>query len=252
MTEPDIHRALEVGMFVMAGLTFASVSLLTAPYGRHSRGGFGPTVSPRVGWILMESPAVIAFAAIFAAGERRAEVAPLALLALWQIHYLHRTFIFPFRMRSSGKRMPLAIALMGVLFNGLNAYLNSRWISHFGAYDPGWLADPRFIAGACLFLAGLGINYQADSTLFNLRRPGESGYKIPTGGLYELVSCPNYLGELLEWTGWAVATWSLSGLAFAVYTAANLAPRALAHHRWYKKQFADYPARRKAIIPFVV
>jgi steroid 5-alpha reductase family enzyme len=252
MTEPEIYRALEVGMFVLAGLTFASVSLLTAPYGRHARAGYGPTVSPRVGWILMESPAMLAFAAIFAAGERRAEVVPLALLALWQIHYVHRTVVFPFRMRSSGKRMPITIALLGMLFNGLNAYLNARWISHFGAYAAEWLADPRFVAGACLFLAGFWINYQADATLFNLRRPGESGYKIPRGGLYELVSCPNYLGELLEWTGWAVATWSLSGLAFAVYTAANLAPRAVAHHRWYKKQFADYPARRKALIPFVV
>lgn len=252
MNEPEIHRVLELVMLGMAVLTVVSVSFLTAPYGRHSQTGYGPTVPPRVGWILMESPAVIAFVAIFAAGERRAELAPLALLALWQIHYVHRAFVFPFRMRPGGKRMPIGIAMLGMTFNGLNAYLNARWISHFGVYAAEWLADPRFIAGAALFFVGLVINYRADATLFNLRRPGESGYKIPRGGLYELVSCPNYLGELLEWTGWAIATWSLSGLAFAVYTAANLAPRAIAHHRWYRRQFPDYPARRKALIPFVV
>ena len=65
------------------------------------------------------------------------------------------------------------------------------------------------------------------------------------------MSCPNYLGEILEWTGWAIASWSLAGAAFAVYTAANLAPRAFAHHAWYRQQFQDYPARRKALVPFV-
>jgi 3-oxo-5-alpha-steroid 4-dehydrogenase 1 len=85
-----------------------------------------------------------------------------------------------------------------------------------------------------------------------LRAPGERGYKIPKGGLYEWVSCPNYLGEMIEWTGWALATWSVAGLAFAVYTIANLAPRAVAHHRWYRMQFPEYPPGRKAIIPFVL
>jgi hypothetical protein len=57
---------------------------------------------------------------------------------------------------------------------------------------------------------------------------------------------------MLEWTGFAVASWSLPGLAFALYTAANLAPRALSHHRWYQEKFPDYPRERRALIPFVV
>ena len=88
--------------------------------------------------------------------------------------------------------------------------------------------------------------------MVRLRAPGESGYKIPRGGLYRWVSCPNYFGELLEWLGWALATWSTAGLAFAVYTAANLVPRALAHHRWYQERFDDYPAERKAVVPLVL
>jgi len=65
-----------------------------------------------------------------------------------------------------------------------------------------------------------------------LRENGNSVYKIPEGGMFNLVSSPNYLGEILEWTGWAIATWSLAGLSFALWTFANLAPRALANHRW--------------------
>jgi protein-S-isoprenylcysteine O-methyltransferase Ste14 len=66
------------------------------------------------------------------------------------------------------------------------------------------------------------------------------------------VSSPNYLGEIVQWTGWAIATWSLGGLAFALYTAANLAPRALDNHRWYQDHFDDYPPRRRALIPYLV
>ena len=69
---------------------------------------------------------------------------------------------------------------------------------------------------------------------------------------FEWVSCPNYLGEMTEWAGWALATWSLPGLAFAAYTAANLAPRALAHHDWYRERFPDYPPRRRALIPYLL
>ena len=71
----------------------------------------------------------------------------------------------------------------------------------------------------------------------------------PLTGLYRWVSCPNYLGEVVLWIGWAVATRSMAGLAFAVWTIANLAPRAWAHHRWYRQQFEDYPPERKAMLP---
>ncbi|MXZ72004.1 MAG: hypothetical protein F4Z04_10970 [Acidobacteria bacterium] len=82
--------------------------------------------------------------------------------------------------------------------------------------------------------------------------PGRVGGDGASGGAFRYVSCPNYLGELLEWFGWALATWSLGGLAFFTYTAANLVPRALSHHRWYRERFADYPAGRKAVIPGVL
>ena len=108
------------------------------------------------------------------------------------------------------------------------------------------------LAGCVLFVVGFVTNVRADSRLFRLRAPGEQGYKLPRGGLHELVSCPNYFGEILEWCGWALATWSLAGLSFAVFTLANLVPRALTHHRWYQEEFEDFPSSRKAIFPFLL
>jgi steroid 5-alpha reductase family enzyme len=144
------------------------------------------------------------------------------------------------------------VVLMGVAFNTLNAWINARWVSHLGTYETTWLLDPRFLIGVAVFAWGMAINLRSDSLLRRLRKPGETGYKIPHGGLYRWVSCPNYLGEIIEWIGWAIATWSVAGLAFAVYTAANVGPRALSHHRWYRERFEDYPEERKALIPFVL
>ena len=102
------------------------------------------------------------------------------------------------------------------------------------------------------FFSGFLIHMHSDSVLNNLRKNGSAGYRIPDRGLFSLVSCPNYLGEMIQWTGWALATWSLPGLCFCIWTVANLAPRALSHHRWYKKTFKNYPENRKAVIPFLI
>jgi protein-S-isoprenylcysteine O-methyltransferase Ste14 len=148
--------------------------------------------------------------------------------------------------------MPVALVAVGFAFNAMNGFINGTYLFFLsGGYPTDWLWDARFLAGLTLFIAGFVINRRADLTLRRLRAPGESGYKIPYGGLYHWVSCPNYLGEIVEWVGWAVATWSLPGLAFAIWTVANLAPRARAHHVWYHDRFPDYPSGRKALLPGV-
>ena len=75
---------------------------------------------------------------------------------------------------------------------------------------------------------------------------------IPNAFLYRYVSSPNYLGEIIEWLGWAILTWSVSGVVFLIWVIANLFPRAIAHHNWYKNKFKDYPKNRKAIIPKLI
>ena len=252
LAERTFHTYAVFAHFGLGVLTFAALWFVTAPYGRHLRAGWGPTINQRLAWVLMELPAVALWIAIYAMGAHRFELAPAALLFLWQLHYVNRTFVFPFRIRAQGKRTPVSIVLMAIAFNTLNAYVNARWVSELGYYPTSWLHDPRFVVGACCFLTGFAINWHADAVLMKLRAPGETGYKIPYGGLYRYLSCPNYFGELLEWTGFAIASWSLPGLAFALYTAANLAPRAVAHHQWYRATFANYPADRRALIPFVI
>ena len=250
MTEERLHGMLVWAVLAMAVPTFLYLWRRAAPYGRHYAGaGWGPHMPTRLAWIVMELPAPALFLAVYLYGGAAFQIVPLLFLAMWQGHYLQRTFVYPFRVRASGRKTPLLLVGSGFLFNALNAYLNARFISEFGEYAADWLADPRFLLGGGIFLAGLALNLHADHTLTRLRRPGETGYAIPRGGGFRFVSCPNYLGEILEWLGWAVATWSPCGLAFMLFTVANLAPRARSNHRWYRETFPEYPARRRALIP---
>ncbi len=237
---------------VLAALVFFALFFVSAPYGRHARPGWGPSLNSRLAWMLMEFPSPAVFLACFLWGHGAQGGCVWALVLLWLIHYTHRAFIFPLRLHEHARRTPLLIVLFAILFNVFNGYLNGRYLGlHAADYGPAWIAGPRFLLGALGFAAGFAINLHADQVLIALRRPGETAYKIPRGGFYRWVSCPNYLGELIEWSGWALATWSLPGLSFALWTAANLIPRARAHHAWYRRQFPDYPPGRTAILPFL-
>jgi protein-S-isoprenylcysteine O-methyltransferase Ste14 len=253
MNEITFYEIALVGIFAVAGVTAPVLLFMTAPYGRHLRRGWGPTISSTAGWILMESFAVGTIAVFFFIGDRTCDLMAIVFLAMWQLHYVNRTFIYPLRRRGGNKQMPMAIVGTAILFNIWNGYLNGHWLfSLCPARGIEWMADPRFIVGGALFLTGMAINHHSDNILHGLRPPGKKGYVVPKGGLFRFVSMPNYFGELVEWTGWAVATWSIPGLAFAVFTAANLVPRAMSNHKWYKERFDDYPKERKAIIPFVL
>ena len=253
MTEVQVHGIAVWTVIALAVVTFLYLLRFTAPFGRHYAGaGWGPHISNRIGWVVMELPATALFALIYFNGDASRQWVPLIFLAMWQAHYLHRTFVFPFRTRTGGKKIPIAVVASGFLFNLINAYINARFVSSIGEYSMEWLNDPRFLTGVAIFVAGMTLNIRSDNVLLKLRSTVNPGYAIPRGGAYRYVSCPNYLGEIIEWAGWALATWSLAGFAFFLYTAANLAPRALSHHKWYKVRFADYPPHRKALIPGIL
>ncbi len=250
MSEQVFYHNLIIVWLVIAGLIFVSLFFIVAPYGRHATRKWGPVIRSSTGWIVMETTSPLVFAACFVLGTNRNTIPEIIFLALWEAHYIHRAYIYPVHFRGGQKPMPVMVIGLGFLFNAVNSYLNGRYIFTFsGGYPNSWLSDPRFILGTLIFVLGFIINRDSDLILRSLRQPGESGYSIANRGLFRWVSCPNYLGEILIWTGWAMATWSLAGLSFAVWTAANLVPRARAHHRWYRAVFPDYPHNRRALLP---
>ena len=199
LTPPLVAR-LVAAEFDAALAVFPALLAIPAPYGRYRRPGFGPMLPARLAWMLMEFPAVVVPVwAFLAAGSARGWV-PWLLLGLWELHYLQRTFVFPLLMRGHGATKPALTAGLALLFNALNGTINGASL----AWREGGLT-PLNWAGVALFLAGFAINLHADGVLRHLRRPGESGYRIPHGGAFRWVSAANYFGELVEWTGFALA-----------------------------------------------
>lgn len=243
----SVFNLICIGWAVIGIASFILLQFVTAPYGRHIKKGWGPQISNKFGWIIMEAPSLLIIFYFYLISEQSNYAQLLSIL--WIIHYLNRTLIYPFRIRTKGKKMPIIIVGSAVFFNCINAGLNGYFLANFESYTSISFFEINFYLGAILFLSGLIINQISDTALINLRKPGETGYKIPTGFLFNYVSCPNMFGELLQWFGFALIAWNFPAASFLVWTGANLIPRALGHHKWYQNRFKDYPKNRKILLP---
>jgi 3-oxo-5-alpha-steroid 4-dehydrogenase 1 len=242
-------------MAILAVIVFIALHFVTAGYGMMYDRRWGPTVSNRIGWVLMEAPVFIAMALLWWFSDRRFATAPLVMFLLFELHYFQRSFVFPLLIKSKGK-MPIAIIAMGVLFNVCNALMQGGWlfyVSDADRYPTSWLWSWQFIAGTLIFFAGMAINIHSDHIIRNLRAPGEKRHYIPRGGMFRYVSSANYFGEFTEWVGFAVLTWSWAGAVFALWTFANLAPRAEKISVRYSSEFGVEFTRLRLhrIIPFI-
>eukprot|EP00742_Colponemidia_sp_Colp-10_P026321 GILJ01032184.1.p1 GENE.GILJ01032184.1~~GILJ01032184.1.p1 ORF type:complete len:372 (-),score=35.66 GILJ01032184.1:69-1058(-) len=194
-----------------------------------------------------------------------------------------RLFNWPMRalIRSvGGKNAVDALKVTGAPLKSSTTPLEFIFGEFFGFNHieaPNW-----FIAGSLLFFIGMWINVCFDYYMFGVARQRRNAellrrdapavgtaipvaknadqYIIPKFPLFDVVSAPNYLGEIIEWTGYALALWGASGsdlsfiaaLSFVFYTLCNLAPRALASHSWYRSRFGPKFTTQWALVPYVM
>lgn len=251
----EVYYSILYVMIGLAVVVFIALQKVTAGYGMMYTKKWGPTIGNRPGWVLMESPVFFAMIILWALSPRRYEIVPAVMATFFLIHYFQRSFIFPLLIKGKS-RMPLIIILMGIVFNLVNAYLIGGWLFYIAPqdyYPLSWLTSPQFIIGTLVFIAGFIINIQSDSIIRHLRKPGDRRHYIPQGGMYRYVTSANYFGEFTEWVGFAILSWSLAGSVFALWTFANLAPRAKSLHNRYCEEFGDRftSLHRKYIIPFI-
>ena len=206
-------------------------------------------INKKAAWIIMEIPVLIVVLGVYFYAAESFNFSAV-MVAAFCVHYVNRALIYPYRIKADGKTMPVMIMLFSMIFYMVNGVIIGFYFGALKSYSIEWLSDPRFIIGAALFVVGLVINIQSDNILLNLRKPGETGYKIPQGGMFKYVSSPHYMGEMIEWIGFAIMTWSIPGLAYAFTVIVPLFGQARNSHQWYVDTFKDeYPKERKAIIP---
>lgn len=255
------YNILILAMAILAVVVFAALFFFKAGYGYLSSSNWGPKINNKTAWVLMEAPAFLlmmfstARHAFSGAENSNCNAVLYVMAGFYLLHYFQRSFIFPLMMRGKGT-MPIAIMTMGMVFNTINAYLIGEWlysVSPDGMYSKEWFFSPQFIIGTVIFFTGMIINLHSDHVIRNLRKPGDTRHYIPRKGFYKYVTSANYFGELTEWIGYAILTWSPAGLLFAVWTFANLGPRAKSLTQKYEDEFGEeYKSLgKKHIIPYI-
>ena len=116
-------------MFELINYVWISIAVITflllvifkikAPYGRHSNNKWGAVISNKWGWFIMELPAFLIMPIITLMGPAEKNELTYLLVLLWLLHYFNRTFIFPFKLKTKGKKMPLLIVFSAILFNSV-------------------------------------------------------------------------------------------------------------------------------------
>lgn len=254
-----IDRPQEVllSMLAMAAVVFLCLYFVKAGYGMFRTKQWGLSINNKLAWVLMEAPAFVMMLVVWAASDSTSRMLPaaLVLLGLFEFHYAQRSFVFPLLMKGKS-RMPVTIMMMGVVFNTINALLIGAYTFNganplYAELSTDYFLEWNFLLGVVIFFVGMAINWHSDHVIRHLRKPGDTKHYLPTKGMYRYVTSGNYFGELVEWTGFAIAAAHPAGWVFVIWTAANLVPRAHAIHKRYRQEFGEAVGSRKRIIPFV-
>ena len=252
-------------MIAIAVVVFISLYFVEAGYGMMVSPKWGKAINNKIAWFLMEFPIFLAMLILWFFSPHRMEVTSIVFLLIFEIHYFQRSLIFPWLMKGKKSQMSLSIMFTGIAFNILNAVMQGYWIFFesfncnytvlgYSYTDIAWLRSPQFIIGLCIFILGFIVNLRSDYIIRHLRKSDDDNkHYLPSGFLFDYVTSANYLGELLEWLGFAILTWSLSGLVFFIWTFANLVPRANAIYKRYQKEFPEEMRQRhlKRVFPFI-
>lgn len=171
----------------------------------------------------------------------KATVQKLAL-AYNSFHYTKRILETFFVHQFSHGTMPIS----NLVKNCTYYWGFTAWISYF-INHPLYTAPPEmqsYVAFGFAALCQLS-NFKCHLILANLRPPGSKEYRIPSGFLFNYITCANYTTEICGWLAFAAGTQSLTALLFGLAGAIQMADWALAKHRRLKKIFDGNDGRPK-------
>lgn len=251
-------------MIALAVVVFVALYFVEAGYGMMISPKWGKAINNKIAWFLMEFPIFLAMLILWYFSPHRMEATSIVFLLIFETHYFQRSLIFPWLMKGKKSQMSLVVMFMGIAFNVLNAMMQGYWL-FYEAYNVNppalfvqagakWFYSWQFILGLVIFIVGFIINLRSDYIIRHLRKDdNDTKHYLPKGGMFEYVTSANYFGELTEWLGFAILTWSVSGLVFFIWTFANLVPRANSIYKRYRQEFAEEMEGKslKRVIPFI-
>jgi very-long-chain enoyl-CoA reductase len=208
---------------------------------------------PRAHNLLSYSLALLVFVVVF--GFRvHSPVPPAAVVALvlWCLHFARRAAESAWVHRYGKASVPTSDVVTEYVYYWGFAAWNAVAVTSVAFTPPApWVV----VLGVVVFVAAELGNARAHRMLRDLRPEGSKRRVIPRGFLFERVSSPHYLFEILSWIGFALVAGTWAALTFMLLGAGILASWARARHLAYRKDFdgrngrEKYPDARRALIP---
>ncbi|KAK9904651.1 hypothetical protein M0R45_000495 [Rubus argutus] len=218
-------------------------------------------VSGRRGMQIAYTPAFLAALTSLVFFPRYHDFRYLLVSSALTIHFLKRLLEVQFVHKySGGMGLPIAvrISLSYLLYTATMIYTQHQTITQ-GLPEPP--IDLKF-PGILLFLFGISGNFyhhyllstmrSSSSSQSNSKSNDDKDYKIPRGGLFELVVCPHYLFEIIGFVGVSCISQTMYAFSFTVGSAFYLTGRSYATRRWYLSKFKHFPQTIKALIPYLL
>ena len=173
--------------------------------------------------------------------------------AYWVGHYAKRiaeTFLVH---RFGHATMPISN-----LFKNCSYYYGFAAFVAYFVNHPLYTAAPRAVWLPCFAAAALCqlSNLYCHVLLSGLRKPGDKGYSIPRGFLFNYITCANYSAEIWGWTLFSLGTRTAAAAVFTAAGAYQMAVWAQQKHRRLQKIFDGkdgrerYPKRWIMLPPF--
>lgn len=213
-------------------------------------------MAPRTHNVLSYSMALLVFAAVFGLRALGQHVTPVAWLSLglWCFHFARRTSESLWVHRYGKAAVPTGDVITEYVYYWGFAAWNAWSLTSATYREPQmWLV----LLGVLIFASAQTGNARAHRMLRELRPEGSKLRVIPRGFLFERVSCPHYLFEILSWVGFALVTETWAARVFLVVASGILGAWAHTRHVAYRKDFDGnegremYPTSRRALIPGV-
>ncbi|KAJ4811323.1 3-oxo-5-alpha-steroid 4-dehydrogenase family protein [Rhynchospora pubera] len=216
--------------------------------GKKSSAGTAAKVSGRTGMLLLYTPALVAAVVSFFLPGVLAAPRGVLVCAVLGLHFLKRDLEILFIHKFSGYMMIDSAILISFTY-----FTNTVLIIGFQYLSTG-MPEPDInltYAGIVLFFIGITGNFYHHYLLSKLRERGDKAYKIPTGGLFNLVICPHYLFEIIDLFGIALVSQTLHSYCFAFGSMFYLMGRSVATRNWYMSKFENFRTGVKALVPYI-
>lgn len=130
----ELFHQILIGFSAVGLLVFIALFFVKAGYGMFRTAQWGFSIPNKIGWLLMEAPVFFVMLILWLQSDRSVLSVPFLFFLLFELHYFQRSFVFPFLMKGKS-RMPVAIMLMGVVFNLLNGYIQGEWLFFLAPED---------------------------------------------------------------------------------------------------------------------